>query len=192
MFFINRRKQWVVFIKRKRIIKLEESDSFPLLKEKPIYNESSNNNCKEFNIIINRNKISFKVNIFIPKPFLEQQINMIIRNMKMNKDEKEKYLLYFKGTFDKVNSIRDKIILKPNERRKKLDKRNKVNQEQNKEEIKFGRKTKDDNSMKLHNKYSLDNLITKIKNKLNRSLIEFINTLINPIYDNKQIKDIFV
>ena len=48
--------------------------------------------------------------------------------------------------------------------------------------LKKGRKSKDDNSIRIHNKYSPDNLIKSIKTKLNDSLLLFLNKLISSIY----------
>ena len=52
--------------------------------------------------------------------------------MNISKEENEKYLLKINDTYNKINSTRDKILLNPNERRKKL---NKKDQKKSKEKI---------------------------------------------------------
>ena len=144
----------------------------------------------------NKTKILFEVNTLIPDPFLEYQINAIIRTMDINKEQKEKYFLETKEICDKIYLVRDKIMLKKNERRRHLKRKNGVFENKNKDEsnetIKIGRKKKSDGSIRFHNKYSLDNLFNKAKNMINKSLIEFINILINKIYTKEKIKRMFL
>ena len=129
----------------------------------------------------NKTKILFEVNTLIPDPFLEYQINVIIRLMDINKEQKEKYYLETKEICDKIYLVRDKIMLKKNERRRHLKRKNGLFENKKKDEsnetIKIGRKKKSDGSIRFHNKYSLDNLFNKAKNMINKSLIEFINIL---------------
>jgi len=144
----------------------------------------------------NKLRIKFQTDIIIPEPFMEQQINAKIRIMNMNKEQKEKYFLETKEICDKIYLVRDKIMLKKNERRRHLKRKNGVFENKNKDEsnetIKIGRKKKSDGSIRFHNKYSLDNLFNKAKNMINKSLIEFINILINYIYSREQIKTMFL
>ena len=46
-----------------------------------------------------------------------------IEDMNISKEKKEKYLLKINETYNKINSTLDKILLNPNERRKKLNKK---------------------------------------------------------------------
>ena len=144
----------------------------------------------------NKTKILFEVNTLIPDPFLEYQINAIIRLMDINKEQKEKYYLETKEICDKIYLVRDKIMLNKNERRRHLKRNNGVFKNKNKDEsnetIKTGRKKKSDCTNRFHNKYSLDNLFNKAKNMINKSLIEFINILINKIYTKEKIKRMFL
>ena len=143
----------------------------------------------------NKLRVKFQTNIFIPEPFMEQQINAKIRDMNMNKEQKEKYFLETKEICDKINLVRDKIMLKPNERRRHLKRKIMLeikNKEESNETLKTGRKKKSDGTIRFHNKYSLDNLFNKAKNMINKSLIEFINILINIIYSKEQIKRMFL
>ena len=152
-----------------------------------IFKDSGDNN--------NKLRIKFQTGIFIPEPFMEQQINAKIRDMNMNKEQKEKYFLKTKEICDKINLVRDKIMLKPNERRRHLKRKIMLeikNKEENNGTLKTGRKKKSDRTIRFHNKSSLDNLFNKAKNMINKSLIEFINILINAIYSKEQIKRMFL
>lgn len=61
-----------------------------------------------------------------------------------------------------------------------------------KDKFKTGRKLKNDISKRSHNKYSFDNLVDKIKNMINTSLVLFCNKIIKAIYTNEeQIIQIF-
>ena len=92
----------------------------------------------------NKTKIRFQVNVFIPEPFLEYQINAIIRTMDINKEQKEKYFLETKEIYDKVYLVRNKIMLKPNERRRNLKEKysqfESIDKVETNEMIKTGRK----------------------------------------------------
>ena len=143
----------------------------------------------------NKLRVKFQTDIFISEPFMEQQINAKIRDMNMNKEQKEKYFLETKEICDKINLVRDKIMLKPNERRRHLKRKIMLeikNKEESNETLKTGRKKKSDGTIRFHNKYSLDNLFNKAKNMINKSLIEFINILINAIYSKEKIKRMFL
>ena len=50
----------------------------------------------------------------------------------------------------------------------------------------LGRKRKNDNSIKNHNKYSIDNIMIKIRNILKKYLILFVNNILTNLYNNKQ------
>ena len=164
------------------------------------YNNTINDNLfysfKESGSDNNKLRIKFQTDIIIPEPFMEQQINAKIRIMNMNKEQKEKYFLETKEICDKIYLVRDKIMLKKNERRRHLKRKNGVFENKNKDEsnetIKTGRKKKSDGTNRFHNKYSLDNLFNKAKNMINKSLIEFINILINKIYTKEKIKRMFL
>ena len=181
-------------------------NSFPLM-EKDIFSsplpiesnqmkiDTSKNNFKEMETN-NKTKVLFQVNIFVPEPFLENQINAIIRIMNINKEQKRKYFLETKEINNKIYLVKNKIMLNPNERIRNLKAKNMIFESKNKDEtnetVKTGRKKKFDSSISFHNKYSLDNLFNKAKNIINKSLIEFINILINHIYSKEKIKLMFL
>ena len=61
-----------------------------------------------------------------------------------------------------------------------------------KDKFKTGRKSKNDIFKRSHNKYSFDNLVDKIKNMINTSLLFFCNKVIKTIYENNpKTKQIF-
>ena len=86
-----------------------------------------------------------------------------------------------------IKNLRFNLFFKENLRMKKQQKNNKFFIS-----LKKGRKSKDDNSIRIHNKYSPDNLIKSIKTKLNDSLLLFLNKLISSIYDVTQINQILL
>ena len=112
----------------------------------------------------------------IPKSFIFEDIlkifkqkynkssNIILDNFK--KDEKiEKY--------EKIMYLYDMKLLK--------NKRNRSKNKENENGVPFnrGRKKKDDNTKRKHDKFSSDNIFKKIKAKLIEIAIEFINNIVN-------------
>ena len=137
----------------------------------------------------NKAKIFFKTRIemLIPKPFLENEICMLFKKMKIDKETKIKFISCLNKFSKKKEEIKDKLLLNQNERRKNLDNKIKI-----KDKFKTGRKLKNDISRRSHNKYSFDNLVDKIKNMINTSLLFFCNKVIKTIYENNpKIKQIF-
>ena len=137
----------------------------------------------------NKAKIFFKTRIemLIPKPFLENEICILFKKMKIDKETKIKFISSLNKFSIKKEEIKNKLSLNQNERRKNLD--NKINI---KDKFKTGRKLKNDISRRSHNKYSFDNLVDKIKNMINTSLLFFCNKVIKTIYENNpKIKQIF-
>ena len=112
--------------------------------------------------------------------------------MDFDKETKIKFISCINKTSDKKEEIKDKLLLKPNERRKNLGGVREIKDKNIKNIIKSGRKKKSDISNRFHNKYSSDNLIDKIKNMINISLVSFCNKIISSIYEDKiKIKEIF-
>jgi hypothetical protein len=137
----------------------------------------------------NKAKIFFKTRIemLIPKPFLENEICILFKKMNIDKETKIKFISSLNKFSIKKEEIKNKLSLNKNERRKNLD--NKINI---KDKFKTGRKLKNDISRRSHNKYSFDNLVDKIKNMINTSLLFFCNKVIKTIYENNtEIKQIF-
>jgi hypothetical protein len=84
-----------------------------------------------------------------------------------------------------IEIVKKDITEKLNTRSKRLNKKLK-----NKEDIKYGRKKKEDSSIGVHNKYASDNIIIKIKNIIKKYLINFINNIIISLYGPKKIIEI--
>ena len=85
----------------------------------------------------------------------------------------------------RIEIVKKDITEKLNTRSKRLDKEFK-----DKQEIKYGRKKKEDLSIRSHNKYASDNIIIKIKNIIKKYLILFINNIILSLYGAKKINEI--
>jgi len=116
----------------------------------------------------------------IPKPFLEKEICILFKKMNtISKETKIKFISCLNKFSIKKEEIKDKLALNPSKRRKNLDNNIKI-----KNKFKAGRKLKNDVSIRTHNKYSYDNLVDKIKNMINTSLILFCNKVIKAIYEN--------
>ena len=99
--------------------------------------------------------------------------------MKLSKEDKIKYRLNISNSSTEVNKINEKLIKNKNERRNKQKKKDKIQSINPKLHL-------------SHNKYYPDNIIDKIKNMINNSLITFLNNIIHTIYTKKQIKQIFL
>ena len=121
----------------------------------------------------------FNIKIF---PFLENDINNIIKTININEEKKKLLFLSNDENNEVIKNFRNNLFFK--------EKKRIQNQFRNTNIIlnsKKGRKLKNDNSNRTHNKYSPDNIIKSIKTKINDSLILFVNKLIYSIYDIKEI-----
>ena len=166
----------------------------------PIFSENKLNLNSSINIekLICRIEKDIKLKPFfeikkdIPSPFLEKDIINKFKIMDFDKETKIKFISCINKASDKKEEIKDKLLLKPNERRKNLGGVREIKDKNIKNIIKSGRKKKSDISNRFHNKYSSDNLIDKIKNMINISLVSFCNKIISSIYEDKiKIKEIF-
>ena len=116
--------------------------------------------------------------------FYEEDINLIMKKMNINKEKESSITLNSNDDYEEIKNIRNKLFLKKYRMKKqKNDLMFKINS-------KRGRKIKNDNSNRIHNKYQPDNIIQSIKTTINHSLILFLNRLINSIYDKTQINQI--
>ena len=182
--------------------------SFDLNNFNTIFDENSlknNNLYMNPSQMINRAKPYFKIKKYygikiendIPKPFLEKDITKLFKKMNICKETKMKFISCINNPSTKKEEIKSKLLLNPRERRKKLNDKVKPKEKKeikfnNKSNIKSGRKTKNDFSVRTHNKFSFDNMIDKIKNMINTSLVLFCNKIIKAIYTNEeQIIQIF-
>jgi hypothetical protein len=116
----------------------------------------------------------------------EDEIISIIKN-KMELSDK------IKKIFDSYSNIQNNVCLQNIKKviTERIDKRRKrINKEIKNEEIQFGRKKKDDLSIRNHNKYAPDNIINKIKNIIKKYLILFVNNIISSLYGTAKINKI--
>ena len=182
--------------------------SFDLNNFNTIFDENSlknNNLYMNPSQKINKAKPYFKIKKYyrieiekdIPKPFLEKDITKLFKKMNICKETKMKFISCINNPSTKKEEIKYKLLLNPRERRKKLNDKVKPKEKKeikfnNKSNLKSGRKTKNDFSVRTHNKFSFDNMIDKIKNMINTSLVLFCNKIIKAIYTNEeQIIQIF-
>ena len=108
-------------------------------------------------------------NILPPKQYRIDDIKKIL-NSKFN----EEIFIEKDNLLDLEIKMSDKVFLAPKKR--KRDKENEVNTEKKK----CGRKKKDDiNAISLHKKDCQDNIVKKIKSKINGFLLMFINIILN-------------
>ena len=129
-------------------------------------------------------KTIFKINSM---PFLEKKINKIIKKMNINEETKIFLFLDADDNNEEIRNLRNELFFKDCLRMKKQQKNRKLTFFP-----KRGRKTKNINSNRIHNKYSPDNIIKSIKTKLNDSLLFFLNKLINSIYNAEEINQILL
>ena len=169
-----------------------EANNFLLISSENNLNLNSSINIEKLICRIEKDiklKPFFEIKKDIPSPFLEKDIINKFKIMDFDKETKIKFISCINKANDKKEEIKDKLLLKPNERRKNL---NEIRKIKDKNIIKSGRKKKSDISNRFHNKYSSDNLIDKIKNMINISLVSFCNKIISSIYEDKiKIKEIF-
>jgi hypothetical protein len=110
--------------------------------------------------------------------------------MDLNKENNEKFLLDPNYNNIYIQNIKEILTKNNNIRRINKNQDNIIKKEEKKNSI--GRKKKNDNSKSNHNKYIPDNIVKKIKNRISDFLIEFINNLINSIYNINEINKILL
>ena len=196
-------KNWQLFDSNKLITDNDYclESSFPSPNDKNDFNDdlaeinkdNSNNNHLNPNLkkLGNQTKsktnINYSINTALPLPLFENEIINII-NHKMNISNKIRNILDSDSSSKndpRIEIVKKDITEKLNTRSKRLDKEFK-----DKQEIKYGRKKKEDLSIRSHNKYASDNIIIKIKNIIKKYLILFINNIILSLYGAKKINEI--
>ena len=158
-----------------------------------INNENSNNtfdNIKNFDIEI-KSKIGrfpFVIDKHIPKPLYENDIIQIfLSKTDINEEIRNKIKNILNPNKNSENKFLQRIKQEISE---KISAKTKILNIELKDNIKFGRKKKDDKTIRIHNKYSSDNIMNKIKNILKRYLILFVNKILLSLYDKQKIKKI--
>ena len=160
----------------------KSSEDYLEIKYNVTTNKSGNSNLNE-----TKNKFSVKIEY---KPYFEKEINQIIKQMDLNKENNEKFLLNPNYNNIYIQNIKEILTKNNNIRRINKNQDNIIKKERKKNNI--GRKKKNDNSKSNHNKYIPDNIVKKIKNRISDFLIEFTNNLINSIYNINEINKILL
>ena len=181
-----------VYILENSILSQKEQNEFDM--NPNIANKSNINinyleqNLNEFNLqSISKINNKYTINNAIPPPLYEYDIAQIINN-KMTISYKIHNILNSISNIKndpRIEIVKRDITEKLNTRSKRVNKKLK-----NKENIKFGRKKKEDPSIRIHNKYTTDNIIIKIKNIMKKYLIMFVNNIIIFLYGSKRINEI--
>ena len=181
-----------VYILENSILSQKEQNEFDV--NKNIANKSNINinyleqNLNEFDLqSVSKINNKFTINNAIPPPLYEYDIAQIINN-KMTISYKIHNILNSISNIKndpRIEIVKRDITEKLNTRSKRVNKKLK-----NKENIKFGRKKKEDPSIRIHNKYTTDNIIIKIKNIMKKYLIMFVNNIIIFLYGSKRINEI--
>jgi len=153
-------------------------------------NNSSTDVATKNSALNKKNKTKFKT-IFSFN--FEDNINKIIRRMKLNEEEKKGILLDEDKSSEEIDTIWMELTNEKIRRRDEIKEKNNKKEAKN-IEIKFkqGRKKKDDNTKRKRNKYSTYNIMKKIKNKIIHYLLLFINKLIKSLYTKEQINEILL
>ena len=151
-------------------------------------NDSHTDIATNDSILNKKTKRKFKT--IIPFNF-EDNINEIIRRMKLNEEEKKGILLDEDKSSEEIETIWMELT------NEKIRRRDEIKEKNNKKKVKDvaikfkqGRKRKDDNTKRKRNKYSTYNIMKKIKNKIIHYLLLFINKLIKSLYSKEQINEI--
>ena len=135
--------------------------------------------------VSNKGKSSIRNATFIteeklPEIFLVKDIINII-NSKNNISEEIKDIIYINSNkYDAYIEEVKKILIRNTNKNKKI--KIVYNEDEN-EKTFLGRKRDEGTIVKIHNKFSPDNIINKIKNILKQKLLYFVNNVINNIYD---------
>ena len=133
------------------------------------------------NKIIQKLPLQFVIKSPVPKLLSDEDIFTTMKE-KVNINKKIETTLYSLQNI--TNILIDKV-------KKEIEQtnytRNKESIKKTKLDLKLGRKTKNDYSIRSHNKYAPDNITNKIKNILKKYLIIFVNNVINSVYKKEQI-----
>ena len=118
--------------------------------------------------------------------FSENEINILIRQFNISKELKLNLLLEADTNFSTIQKIKRVLEMTRITRGKRI----KLNLDY--ETInQRGRKLKQDETIRNHNQYSPDNIISKIINIIYESILDFINNLINAVYNDEEKRNIF-
>ena len=152
-------------------------------------NQNTNNQMPKNMFIIQKEEIEKPVikREPIPPIFSIDEINNKIKLYIMGSKLKSKLLLPKETNSKDIELIKEELEAESFRGRKKL----KININLN-EKHSRGRKKTGDNSYRSHNQNITDNIICKLINKLNNSLLEFINGIINKLKTKEEINKILI
>ena len=152
-------------------------------------NSSTNNQTQKNLFIVQKEEIETpKIKREpIPPIFSIDEINNIIKLYIMGSKLKSKLLLPKETNSKEIELIKEELEAESFRGRKKL----KINIDLT-EKYSRGRKKMEDNSFRSHNKNITDNIICKLINRLNNSLLGFINGIINVLKTKEEINQIFI
>ena len=149
-------------------------------------NSNTNNQPKRDLFIVKKEEEKSKIiRGPIPKIVSLSEINNTIKLYDISRELKLKFKFTNETYCREIEIIKEELGAQGFRTKKKLKKYIKL-----KEEVKHGRKEMKDNSFRSHNNKISDNLICKLINTLNKSLLEFINKIINILNTNKEINQI--
>ena len=151
-------------------------------------NDSSTDVATKNSVLNKKTKRKFKTTF----PFnFEENINNIIRRMKLNEEEKKGIFLDEDKSTEEIDTIWMELTNEKQRRRTEIKEKSFIRELKDiKTKFKQGRKKKDDNTKRKRTKYSTYNIMKKIKNKIIHYLLLFINKLIKSLYTKEQINKI--
>ena len=158
----------------------------------PIYDINENSD-----VLLEKPKKKFNVENK-PKNYFEEEINKInkiIEQFVINQEDRKRLLLDINKDNIKDNiyikNIKE-LLTKSDYIRKSKQPKESTTEKEKEEKRGLGRKRKNDDSKRKRNKYNADNIIKKIKNRLNDFILEFINKLISDLFGIKKINEILL
>ena len=154
-----------------------DNDSYRLYFKYDNDKQENNINKKEKKTNSKKNP-SFIITKQIPDCIFEKEIFHILETKNINKEiinmNKANINIHNNIVESIKNDLSSEIIT-----RKRPGKKEETHQKEN---ILLGRKRKNDESIRYHNKYSIDNIMNKIRNVLKKYLIIFVNNILNNLY----------
>lgn len=154
--------------------------------------KSTNTNLQAQKVLFTIKKEEIKISKIktkiIPKILTVNVINNIIRLYDIGAGLKKNLLLPKETNCIEMAKIKEELEAESFRKRKQL----KIITNYFKEKHKSGRKRINDNSFRCHNKKKSDNIICNLINILNRSLLGFINGIINNLLTREEINKILI
>ena len=144
------------------------------------HDENSRYNFLVKNVENKREKENHSKDIILPEQYTFEKIKKDIFPLFAESNVEQ----YFQKN-DVIINLEEKMSDETFKQRKTRNRKVKLQKEEKK---KSGRKRKEDNTLSKHNKNTPDNIIKKIKTKILKYLLIFINKLLYSIFDSNTIK----